>query len=113
MKSEKLDQKPLSGFTKFEAKFIKQTGRSRLKVMAISAIAALLGVAAMFLTLTELGQLNDNIAGVFESSDEVQMAAQADIDRGPVEAAMSEETAEQESPKIEDENQRPPLDGQR
>ena len=83
-----IEDQPLSTFTKFETKFVKQSGRSKVAKILISSCIAVLVISGLYFTLTSLGELNDNIAGVFEGGEESKTT---EVRKGPMQAAEGEE----------------------
>ena len=101
MSEDPIKTKPVSGFTRFEAKFVRQSGLSKARKIVVSFILAVLVGGAMFFTVSELGHLNDDIAGVFDPEGEVQLSGKAPvIKRGATEAAEASD-GDLESPDLD------------
>ena len=80
MDSNHVEERPVTTFTKFEVKFAKQSGRRLYKRLFIGLLAAVFLVSGFYLTMIKLGELNKDIAGVFETKEIL-------IEKGKLEAA--------------------------
>lgn len=95
-----------SGFTSYEHKFGRQDILSKLKLISLASSLICTFALGLYLTLSSLGQMNSNIAGVFEQGDmidtieegiveeefqqEVYDRPPLIINKGPVETALQE-----------------------
>ena len=76
------NHQPVSSFTKFEINFSHEISRAkRAKILILSALSVAL-ILGFLITMTALGQLNKDIAGVFDSEHLLWK-------RGPVHSATA------------------------